>query len=66
MKLIKAGESHGEAIVGIIENVPFGLEINEGEINCLLAERSGAAAVIAEGGESGGTWPHCLVAHVDG
>lgn len=42
MKLIKAGESHGEAIVGIIENVPFGLEINEGEINCLLAERSGA------------------------
>ena len=40
MKLVKAGESHGEAIAGIIENVPFGLKINADEINALLAERS--------------------------
>ena len=40
MKIIKAGESHGEAMVGILTNVPAGIKIEKAKINALLKERS--------------------------
>ncbi len=40
MKIIKAGESHGEAMVGVLTNVPAGIKIEKGKINALLKERS--------------------------
>lgn len=40
MKIVKAGESHGEAIVGILTNVPAGIKIEKKQINALLKERS--------------------------
>lgn len=39
MKLTTAGESHGKALAGIIEGLPYGLKINISEINRLLALR---------------------------
>jgi len=39
MKLITAGESHGKAIAGILENVPSGFNIDENFINSELAAR---------------------------
>ena len=39
MKLTTAGESHGKALIGIIEGLPSNLEINIGEINEYLALR---------------------------
>lgn len=40
MKIVKAGESHGEAMVGILTNVPAGIKIEKNQINALLKERS--------------------------
>lgn len=39
MKFITAGESHGKALVGIIEGIPAGLKINTEEIDGYLALR---------------------------
>jgi len=39
IKYLTAGESHGQALVGIIEGIPAGLEINEQEIAVQLARR---------------------------
>ena len=39
MKLTTAGESHGKALIGIIEGLPAGLKINIEEINEFLALR---------------------------
>ncbi len=39
MKLTTAGESHGKALVGVMEGLPAGLEINIDEINEYLALR---------------------------
>ena len=39
MKLITAGESHGQALIGIIEGLPSNLTINTDEINYYLALR---------------------------
>ena len=39
MKLTTAGESHGKALIGIIEGLPAGLKINIEEINGFLALR---------------------------
>ena len=41
MKLTTAGESHGKALVGIIEGLPSNLEINIEEIDSYLALRQG-------------------------
>ena len=41
MKLTTAGESHGKALLGIIEGLPANLEINIGEIDRYLALRQG-------------------------
>jgi len=40
MKLIKAGESHGEAMVGILYGVPAGIPIDKQKINSALKERN--------------------------
>lgn len=39
MKLVTAGESHGKALIGIIEGLPSNLKIDAGEINRYLALR---------------------------
>ena len=39
MRLITAGESHGRALVGVIEGLPAGITINEERINADLARR---------------------------
>lgn len=39
MKLTTAGESHGKALIGIIEGLPSNLKIDIEEINCYLALR---------------------------
>ena len=39
MKLTTAGESHGKALIGIIEGMPANLEIDIEEINKYLALR---------------------------
>lgn len=43
MKLVKAGESHGVAMVGILTNVPSGVPVSENFINNLLAQRCESA-----------------------
>ena len=40
MKVIKAGESHCEAMVGILTDVPAGVAVNKLNINKLLRERN--------------------------
>lgn len=40
MKVVKAGESHGEAMVGILTDVPSGIVVNKLNINKLLRERN--------------------------
>lgn len=40
MKLIKAGESHGEAMTGILVGVPAGIPVDKEEINADLRERN--------------------------
>ena len=42
MKLYKAGESHGEAMVGILTGVPSGIPVDENRIAKALAERKNA------------------------
>ena len=37
MKLTTAGESHGRALIAIIEGLPAHLKIDEGKINAELA-----------------------------
>ncbi|MBR2971247.1 MAG: chorismate synthase [Clostridia bacterium] len=39
MRYLTAGESHGEELLGIIEGLPSGLEINLSKINSMLATR---------------------------
>jgi chorismate synthase len=39
LRFLTAGESHGKALVGIIEGLPAGLEISEAEINSYLLRR---------------------------
>ena len=41
MKLTTAGESHGKALVAIIEGLPAHLPVREEEINAWLALRQG-------------------------
>ena len=41
MKLTTAGESHGKALVAIIEGLPAHLKLNEAQINEELALRQG-------------------------
>ena len=41
MKIITAGESHGKALVGIIEGLPSNLPVDIGEINYYLGLRQG-------------------------
>lgn len=43
MFLIKAGESHGKAMVGMLCNVPAGIKVEESFINSLLLGRSKAS-----------------------
>ncbi len=40
MYLVKAGESHGKAMIGILCDVPAGIKVNKDDINALLKERS--------------------------
>ena len=40
MYLVKAGESHGKAMIGILCDVPVGIKVNKKDINALLNERS--------------------------
>ncbi|MBQ7408552.1 MAG: chorismate synthase [Clostridia bacterium] len=40
MKLVKAGESHGKQMVGILANVPAGITVEKKFLNNLLKERS--------------------------
>ena len=42
MKLYKAGESHGEAMVGILTGVPSGITVDNNKIASALAERKNA------------------------
>jgi len=39
IKFLTAGESHGEALIGIIQGIPSGLEINSDYINAELSRR---------------------------
>jgi len=39
IKLTSAGESHGKALVGILEGLPYGMPVDEEEINKYLALR---------------------------
>ena len=39
LRWLTAGESHGEALVGIIEGVPAGVELTTGMIQDALARR---------------------------
>jgi len=39
LRFLTAGESHGEALVGILEGMPFGLKIDTGDINKDLKRR---------------------------
>ena len=39
IKFLTAGESHGKALVGIIEGIPAGLSIDEDYINAQLSRR---------------------------
>lgn len=40
MKLIKAGESHGKIMMGILSDVPNGIKVFEEQINFALSERN--------------------------
>ncbi|MBR3864688.1 MAG: chorismate synthase [Clostridia bacterium] len=40
MYLVKAGESHGKAMIGILCDVPAGIKVDKSHINALLQERS--------------------------
>lgn len=40
MKLVKAGESHGKFMVGILTDVPAGITVSENGINTLLNQRN--------------------------
>ena len=40
MYLVKAGESHGKAMIGILCDVPAGIKVDKNHINALLQERS--------------------------
>ena len=40
MFIVKAGESHGKAMVGILVNVPAGINVDKAKMNALLKERS--------------------------
>ena len=40
MYLVKAGESHGKAMIGILCDVPAGIKVDKNCINALLKERS--------------------------
>ena len=42
MYIVKAGESHGKYMVGILCNVPAGILVEKNQINALLKERSNA------------------------
>ena len=39
IKFLTAGESHGKALIGIIQGVPSGLEISSDYINAELSRR---------------------------
>ena len=39
IKFLTAGESHGKALIGIIQGIPSGLEISADYINSELARR---------------------------
>lgn len=39
LRLLTAGESHGEALLAILEGMPCGLKVNQGQINRELARR---------------------------
>ena len=39
IKYVSAGDSHGEMLIGIMENLPAGLTVNEEEINLYLSLR---------------------------
>ena len=39
LRWLTAGESHGEALVGIIEGVPAGVELTTGQLRDALARR---------------------------
>jgi len=39
LKFLTAGESHGKALIGIIQGLPAGLEISQEYINSHLARR---------------------------
>lgn len=40
MYLVKAGESHGRAVIGILCDLPAGIKVDKKQINALLKERS--------------------------
>lgn len=42
MKLYKSGESHGKFMVGILTDVPYGIPVDENQINLLLKQRNAA------------------------
>ena len=39
IKFLTAGESHGKALIGIIQGIPAGLEISDDYINSELSRR---------------------------
>ena len=39
LRFLTAGESHGEALIGIVEGMPAGVPVTAEEINCHLARR---------------------------
>jgi chorismate synthase len=41
IRYLTAGESHGKALVGILEGIPAGLELSSGDINADLKRRQG-------------------------
>lgn len=41
LRILTAGESHGRALVGIMEGLPSGLSLEEGDISAELARRQG-------------------------
>jgi len=43
-RFLTAGESHGEALVAVIDGIPAGLPLTEGHINEDLARRPGSGA----------------------
>ena len=39
INFLTAGESHGQGLLGIIDGIPAGLDINDSYINCHLSRR---------------------------